>query len=314
MKNDCKIVMDLLEGYIRGKLNPETNNFVVEHIDSCQSCKLAYQQRIENNLKNRTDNNEDKIEIDHLKKYRKHMTILKLLLFCIIGVIIVLIVAFIIKYNYNVKIMNMTINNMETYKNKDNYSIKITEKRINYESKDEFTSIIKYSYKDGRYKRENHSESPNIVIKNADNFEYGEINSNNRTVIIEDSKIAYNTITNYNILKKDKFFYDMLNEIDEFNLNYGFFPNVIIKAGYELRTDRYNGKDCYVFRSGNKSSYVERWIEKDKMQLIRVIRDVNNKYYSEKLYSVDFGNVTDKEVTIPELQNYTFRDANNSSN
>ena len=41
IKNDCKIVQDLLPNYIENLTSKETNDYVESHIEQCKECSKA---------------------------------------------------------------------------------------------------------------------------------------------------------------------------------------------------------------------------------------------------------------------------------
>lgn len=306
MKNDCDVVRDLLPNYIAGFVSNNTNEFIKEHIASCQQCNLVFQSMKKGDTKDKKSEDEQ-VEINHLKKYRKHMSVLKM----IIAIIIIIIIAFpilvTIKYNKNSNITNLVVSNIEKYKNSDNYCMEIKEYQINYDTQIEDYTTTKYFYKDGKYKEERHSESSNVVIENADTFEYGEINSNEKIKIIENQKVAYNIKANYNFVEKGKFFKLILDKLDVFSKDFGTLPNIFFRMGYKLRTDRYNGRECYVLEKGDKSSYRELWIDKEKNMLIRCVEECYNKYYRENVYVINFDGIMLDDVIVPDLTGYTIK-------
>lgn len=42
MKNDCKIVQDLLPTYIDKLTSNETIDYIEKHLNSCEKCKIIY--------------------------------------------------------------------------------------------------------------------------------------------------------------------------------------------------------------------------------------------------------------------------------
>ena len=253
--------------------------------------------------------NEDKIEYNHLKKYRRKMVILKFVLFSILIVIIAIVAIFIAKYNYNNNIMEQVISKIEESKKSDNKKIKKVEHRIDYERNNEFTFTKVYYYKDGKYKEESLAESPNQKFLNSTMYEYGEINSNQKIEITEDTKTANIETSNYTYVKEGQFFNLLLNEVQLYNTNFGFFSDIFMRMGYQVRTDRYNGKECYVFKIEDDTSYTEKWIDKENMIVVRTIQDVYNKSYTEISYSVSFDNVTEEQVAVPNLQEYNIENS-----
>lgn len=313
MNRECEIVRDLLPNYLGNILSNETEKFVNEHMSNCVQCSKILENMKKNKINNGIDEN-DQIEVDHLKKYRSKMRLLKMILLAIVIVIIVSISIFVIRYNYNTSIMNKVSNSINTLKNSDNYMIKSIEHSIDYERNTDNTFIDLYYYKNGKYKKESHFESPNTVIENPNNYYYGEINSNKETEIDGYSHKVFNKTSNYDYVKKGEFFNVLYNEVDLFGTDLGLISNIILKNGYQLRKDRYNGKECYIFKLQEKTGYTEYWIEKEGMILVRMIQDIYNRNYTEKTYSVSLGNVTEEDITIPNLNGYKVENIDNTVN
>ena len=311
MKKECEIVKDLFPSYIAGILSEESEKFIQAHINECQECRNLLEKMSENPENSKLES-EDKIEYNHLKKYRKKMVILKSVLFSIVIVIIAIVAIFITKYNYNNNIMEQVISKIEESKKSDNYSIKKVEHRIDYERNNEFTFTKVYYYKDGKYKEESLAESPNQKFLNSTMYEYGEINSNQKIEITEDTKTANIETSNYTYVKEGQFFNLLLNEVQLYNTNFGFFSDIFMRMRYQVRTDRYNGKECYVFKIQDDTSYTEKWIDKESMMIVRTIQDVYNKSYTEISYFVSFDDVTEEQVAVPNLQDYNVENSEKS--
>ncbi len=311
MKKECEIVKDLFPSYIAGILSEESEKFIQAHINECQECRNLLEKMSENSENSKLES-EDKIEYNHLKKYRRKMVILKSVLFSILIVIIAIITIFIAKYNYSNNIMEQVISKIEEYKKSDNYSIKKVEHRIDYERNNEFTFTKVYYYKDGKYKKESLAESPNQKFLNSTMYDYGEINSNQRIEITEDIKTANIETSNFTYVKEGQFFNLLLDEVQLYNTNFGFFSGIFMRMGYQVRTDRYNGKECYVFKIQDDTSYTEKWIDKESMMIVRAIQDVYNKSYTEISYFVSFDNVTEEQVAVPNLQDYNVENSEKS--
>ena len=309
MKNECDIVKDLLPSYVGDLLSNNTSQFVKEHLDSCQECRRLYEGMKKINYNNEDD---EQIEIKHLKKYNRHMLILKIILVILALIIITLPLFFVIKFNLNNNVASKAINNINEYKNVSNYLLQITENSIDFEKNKEQFYISKYFYKDGQYKKETHFESPNVDIQNSDTLEYGNINSNEKVEIVENQNLYYNIKTNYILRREDEFLDLMMMALQPFNKDYGLLPNIWFRAGYKLRTDKYNGRKCYVLKIDSKTSYKEIWIDKENNTLIRTIEEIYNKSYREKVYSIKSDVVTDEDVTLPDITGYTIKDIENN--
>lgn len=79
---ECKIVQDILPNYIEQLTSEETNQYVEEHLNSCEECKNIYE-----NMKSEMNLNENKInnrEVKYIKKFNNKMKILKLIIFIIL--------------------------------------------------------------------------------------------------------------------------------------------------------------------------------------------------------------------------------------
>lgn len=306
MKNECDVVKDLLPNYVGDLLSDNTNQFIKEHLDSCQECRKLYEGMKKINYNKKDD---EQIEINHLKKYNRHMFILKVVLVILALIIITLPLFFIIKFNLNNNVASKVINNINEYKNANNYCLQITEYSIDFERNTEKFCNSKYFYKDGQYKKEIHFESPNINIQNADRFEYGEINSNEKVEIVENLKICYNVKANYILQKEDGFLDLMMIELQPFSKDYGNLPDIWFRTGYKLRTEKYNGRKCYVLKIDSKSSYREIWIDKEENTLIRTVEEIYNRSYKEKVYSIKFDVVTNEDVALPDITDYTIKNS-----
>ena len=72
MKKECEIINDLLPNYVENLVSEETKKFVNEHISNCEQCKKQLEiLREDRNKINLKSKDEQKIELDYLKKYNK---------------------------------------------------------------------------------------------------------------------------------------------------------------------------------------------------------------------------------------------------
>ena len=85
MKRECSIVRDVLPLYFENMVSEDTAVFVKEHLDSCQECRKVYDGMKKINYNKEDD---EQIEINHLKKYSRHMLILKVVLVILVFIII----------------------------------------------------------------------------------------------------------------------------------------------------------------------------------------------------------------------------------
>lgn len=90
MKNDCKIVQDLLPNYIEKVTSKETNEYIEEHMKICEDCTKIYNE-MNKDLNIETPNNE--MEVNYMKKFNgeiKKLKIWKKILIVIATLLIIL--------------------------------------------------------------------------------------------------------------------------------------------------------------------------------------------------------------------------------
>ncbi|MBE5958858.1 MAG: DUF4825 domain-containing protein [Lachnospiraceae bacterium] len=76
MKNNipCEIIRELFPSYIEGLTSEKVNEYVEEHVEECDECRkvlAVMREPVENDNAYSADNNEEKKEIDFLKKTRR---------------------------------------------------------------------------------------------------------------------------------------------------------------------------------------------------------------------------------------------------
>ena len=126
--------------------------------------------------------------------------------------------------------------------------------------------------------------------------------------------MVYKESRNYDYVKRGDFLRDLKNTIGIFNVDLGAFNNIFIKSRYQVRIDRYNGKECYVLKSENNEGYSEIWIEKDSMLTVRTIQDIYNISYTEKDYKIAINSVKDEDLIVPDLEGYKVEEYINNVN
>lgn len=285
--NDCDIVKDLSIQYIEDMLSSNSREFVDNHLINCEDCKKYY-----NNMnshifnENSKDNKKDKIEINHLKKIKNHINLLRTIIISILIIIIVFITVVSIKYYSISNIINEAYNKLEYMKSLDNY--KLVQETINKNFLDNsmYTAKTTYYYKDGKYK---------IELGNGIRY-------------LEDD--SYNKICVYNDLKQiDYYNQDFIEEtkgrtlnIFSYITNYKTLETGISRLGLSLREDRFNGIDCYVIRRGNNNSYRDIWIDKKYKVVLRMVEEEYMKYYCETVYTF-FENIVKYEDVDSSILN-----------
>lgn len=300
-KKECEIIQDLLVNYADGVLNPESKKLVQEHLSKCQYCQTEL-----NNIKKDIDDtsNKEKIELDYLKKVRIKTKIKSIL----IAIVILLVIAIIIFLNNFLKI-NSIMSRAEKSLQSNNFY-----KETSQILSDNHTSITKEYYKDGKYKISWQVYSDNGIETSI--IEYANVDSDERIYIYEKEKKAI--IEKGDIPK-------MLNSANNIK-NVPFVTNrkdLLNKIGttfiYSINTDTYDyGKEYYVLNNrSEKNNAWEIWIDKETGLPIKefnrggeksffpgtnVVREIRDNIQE---YKYDFDKVTNEDVKVPDLSNYT---------
>lgn len=297
-KTECEIVQDLLFGYSDDVLNAESKKLVEKHLLECKECQSKFNE-IQKDIE--IHENNQKKQIDYLKKIRRRNTIKTILIS--VGIVFLL---FFIFYLRKFIIVNNFINKAkESAKSNNIY------REVSKMVTDDSVAITKEWYKDGKYKLQTDIYSE----KGVENFmtEYATVNSDERIIIFGNSKEAR--------IEKDEFA-KMLNE--EKNLkpvesqNYNFINKLKIAFEYSIHTSTYHiGREYYVMNKiFDKNSNDEVWIDKNNGLALRKIgNEVAIKFFEgtdvikEEIllkteYKHEFGVVTDEDVAVPDLTGY----------
>ncbi len=296
--NNCDIVKDLSVQYIENMLSLNSKQFVDKHLLECEECKKYYNDMNSNIFNENTKNNKkDKIEINHLKKIRNHINVLKTIIISIFIIIIIFITTILIRY-YNISnVINGAYSEIEYMKNLDNYKLeqKITYKNLLDNSM--YTVETTTYYKDGKYK-----------IELGDGTRYLEDDSYEKICVYNDlEQIDY---YKQNFIEEKKG--DILNIFADIK-NYKTLENSISRLGLSLREERFNGIDCYVIRRGNKNSYRDIWIDKKQKNTLRMVEEEYNKYYCETIYIFSENIVKDEDVDSSILNTEKYQNYNRNN-
>ncbi len=172
MKKECEIIQDLIFGYCDGTLNPASKELVEKHLVKCEDCKRVYED-----VKKDKKIDDDKIEIDYLKRVNKKLKRKKIMIVIssvlIIFLVILHIIAFISYYHDHTTIEifmneNMSDNEIADIRNQIEKQSKDVE--ITYVSPEEQLEKMKQRFKDNQdllagYEGENNIFPPSFIIK-----------------------------------------------------------------------------------------------------------------------------------------------------
>lgn len=301
MKIECKIVEDLLFGYVDKTLNDESKKLVENHLKECIDCKEKLNEILEDNKLNEKMQQK---EIDYLRKVRTKSRV-KSILIAIGLIVIILILAYLIKF---IKISNIMGKAEKSLKSQNYYCEK-------QESAGENSaSVSKTYYKDGKYKitREIYSDDGKELIS----AEYGEVGSDEKKIVNEKEK----TVTIYKgdiskILNKEENI-----KFDRFSLEErkSIYANLGKTFLMSITSDSYDSnKEYYILRDKfDKRNSWEVWLDKETGLVIRKINRGGSRSYITgtetvkkesdviEKYKYDFDIVSDDDVKVPDFSGY----------
>lgn len=271
IKNDCKIVQDLLPNYIENLTLKETNEYVESHIEQCKECSKALEimrKGIENEQKKSFK------QIDYLKKYKNKMHFLKSILLIIAILVIVFLGIKLYKWQLLLKLFNHNAN----YDLGNNYRIiqrdgntgSVTEKLykdgISFIKFKDNTSAI---WSDG-------SQKYIIISKDKKYF----VVDNNQPPTSLDNTV---TLLSYLLVTEE----NSNTSLDI--LSYVFTHNI------SIRNEEYGEHKCYVVKL-DESKF---WVDKDSLFVIR--EDFNNESTET---TVETNVLTNEDIKMPDLSEY----------
>ena len=173
MKKECEIVQDLIFGYCDGTLNSASKELVEKHLVKCEECKKVYEEI----KKDKKMDDDDKIEIDYLKRVNKKLKRKKIMIvissICIVLLVVLHIVAFICYYHDHTTIeifMNKEISEEEIENIRNQIEKQSEDVEITYVSPEEQLEKMKERFKENQdllagYNAENNIFTPSFIIK-----------------------------------------------------------------------------------------------------------------------------------------------------
>lgn len=267
-KKDCKIIQDLLPNYIEKLTSKETNEFIDNHLIECKECKKALNIMAKNADTEQKSSNK---QIDYLKKYRRKIVLLKFLIISVIAFVLI----FFGTRVYQFDIISTIYSHNVEYDVGNNYKLTQRDGRTG--------AITEIFYKDGiSYLKLNDKGS----FWENDTTKYMILENENKYLIVDknsppsglDSKINLGTYGLFNIDNKK----DLLK--------------LILTKGIDIHDEKYGDYNCYVIIfEGEKL-----WVDKETLFIIR------DDYEGQTIeYKVEANVVTNEDVKLPSLENYT---------
>ncbi len=302
-ETECEIVQDLLLGYVDDVLNEESKKLVEKHLSQCEICQKKLKELKTDIMENE---NNQKREIDYLKKVRRKSKIKAILM--AFGIIVL--VCFIL-YMRQFTI----VQSIDTKAKKSLQSNNFYRETRDIVSMDNNVSVTKTYYKDGKCKKvwEIYSDAG----KEIQQVQYS-------------SKDAEETITIFPKENKVKIetgeFVKLMNqELNLKSVSYIIDDGIgamVAKLGMafvmSIYTDTYQiGREYYVLKNRfERNQNWETWIDKDTGLPLKMInRNSVRTFFPEtdivKLesdliqeYQYKFEVVTDEDVEVPDLTGY----------
>lgn len=302
-KTECEIVQDLLLNYADDILNQESKKLVEKHLIECEKCRQKLSE-IKSEI-NQTGENQ-KVQIDYLKKVRRKNKIKSVLL-----AVVILFVIFASWYFYKLCIIQNVCRKVEKQFSGENFYMET----ISSHSADSIT-ICKTWYKDGKYKIEMWIENEEEILQKFDT-RYGNLTEN--------AKLEYFVKEDEKKVRKEKLLSEKSK--NEFACEQSVFALKTVpeywvrKLGepfyVKISTDHKEiGRKYYVFESGE----TKKWVDMETGLPIMSFGEVtsttyykNTKIPKERFESIvehhyEFGKVTDEEVEMPDLAEYEWEE------
>ncbi len=289
MKNECKIIQDLLPNYIEKTTSEETNQFLENHIKTCSNCYKIYIAMKEELLIPYGLN--DNKEVDYMKKFNKKIKSFKLwkiLAFIVCSIFITLLCIILYRYLMLTRIYNL---HLQTNKLTNvYYHAETTLNTIDFWKKD---NILK------RVENDTNVEKSGTFWRNLDTDEGLLILDSSKIYVYTPSgqpseNLPYGFIINYDTILK--------------RLKLAINPFVVVK------NVKYDNKNCYSLNfNGNDffDNTVEFYekntglllFESGHSQFINSQESIN--YEAKYTYKLDV--VSDEDVEKPDLSEYELK-------
>ncbi len=309
-KVECDVIQDLLPSYIDKISTEATNALVEEHLQSCQKCNIALKEMMKDEDSNLVPDQSE--EIDGLKKYNRNMFVLKMIVVILSIFIIFIWGNFIVervkkgielkenyeKGQYIFGIIDEAYGKVDDIINSNNYSLVEETTALSYE----FNCVSKYTkngmfYKDGYFKEEYNSDSGSIKIGIDDEMNY----------------------VNYGVVTKDKIFNTQLIDgycdcsiMTSWKTHENLYMQNILELyrkedvleykDFEIKEEKIKEENYYLI-SKNENKYdgvyhTEIWINKDDMQLFKIIDEKIGCSKTEHKFTWTVNNVRDEDVRV----------------
>lgn len=303
-KKECIIVCDLLPNYIDKLTNNETNDYIEEHLSSCNECKRTF-ENMKKDLSISLDNH-NKEKVNYLKKYKTKLRNLKLTL-----IFIFIIIFLILTYSVSRKmiiIANLS-NKAEQYKNYKNYHITdYTFEEGRYIKSETFRFDDKVKTVVTELSNNGFSKTTTFTVNKLNQYDKTENFSAHVYLETENSKIAcFNSTVD--------------GEIDSYLSNIFYSKNIWDLFKYSvnisIKSKNIRGIECYYIENFKGSQFANSTsgIYVDKKTGLVICRDEDretrgtNKYIVLPIETIyEFDTVTEDEFIEPDISEYELKE------
>lgn len=297
MKKECEIVKDLFPNYIEKQISDVSKEFIENHISNCKECKEMLEMISGKKSSNLELDENEKKEIDFLKKYNKKIkslkTIVILLVICIICALGVKSIQSIYRYyngRYVIEIISKVHENTQNFKNQDNF----------YFALDDSKSKVGFYYKDKKSKQKpiySNNEFGNFTI-------YGMMNENDMiTIFIDEYSKTVNGKIDNGQEEKEYLFKNTFKYLDSLREE-----NIMECGNIKVTEQTYDGVKCWVLTKVSKTGGFIMVIDKENRLIQKYAEVSSNGKYSWSYYEYETGTVTDEDMQIKNLEGYKLDD------
>lgn len=305
-KTECDLVQDLLLSYADKVLNAKSQKLVEKHLIECEKC----QQKLREIQKDMERNEENqKAQIDYLKRVRRKNTIKSVLMASIL-VMILVVGGFVSWYVYQFSVMTGLAKKAEKQFESENFYI---EQMVTLGFEEDGIEVQKTWFKDGKYKVVRVYEKDGEVFEKLETC-YGNIRENPKEFYLieeEEKKVRKEKSLPYVV---DKYsFSGISNPI--WLSNQPHYRRLRLGAPFytKISTDHEQiGRKYYVLELDD----TKLWVDMDTgLPIMRFGGSLVIEYYAgTKIpkrkaecigeYHYEFETVTNEDVEMPDLEGY----------
>lgn len=283
MNKDCKIVKDLLPGYIDKITSEETNKFIEEHLKECDSCKKYYEEM---NSEIEKEAVKDTELVKEIKKYKRKIFTLKLFVILFILANLIFIIGMIgFKYTVVKKTIAVNVNNESLL---GNFRIEEYDESI-----ERYDKHITYYYGESKMKKVYGDE----VLEYWEQDKHYYIDNENKTYYIVNEHIHDGDNESLNI---------PIDAIDELNSiieedgknPFNILKFVLFTDGIEIQEEPFRAKPYYIIK--NTLTGAKIYVDQDTFFVERVRYNATKS----KEYRTLTSSVSWHELVAPDLTGY----------